>query len=183
MLLALTRPSRSADLSQLCITGRQYKPDGVAFLPSSLAKQSRQGKSVSEFFFPSFPGNSKLCPSTNLKEYEMRTESLRKGEPRLFIAIIKPHGAVTVSTIARWLKSLLEAAGIDTSIFNAHSIRGASTSKAANVGITTQDILKAADWKSESVFQKFYYKPTEAASYGRAVLRSKKQATNNTVDM
>ena len=31
-------------------------------------------------------------------------------------------------------------------------------------------ILKAADWSSESVFQRFYYKPTEDPSFGRAVL-------------
>ena len=50
MLLALTRPSRSADLSQLSLIGKQYKPEGVAFIPSGLAKQSRQGKTISEFF-------------------------------------------------------------------------------------------------------------------------------------
>ena len=49
--------------------------------------------------------------------------------------------------------SLLEAAGIDTSVFSAHSVRGASSSAAANLGITTNDnILKAADRSSESVF-------------------------------
>ena len=46
MLLALTRPSRSADLSHLM---KQYKPEGVTFRPSSLAKQSRQGKPITGF--------------------------------------------------------------------------------------------------------------------------------------
>ena len=55
-------------------------------------------------------------------------------------------------------KALLEAAGVDTSIFNAHSVRGASSTSAANMGITTNDILKAADWAFGSVFQKFYYR-------------------------
>ena len=49
MLLALTRPSRSADLSQLNVCGKQYKPQGVAFTPGSLAKQSRQGKPITVF--------------------------------------------------------------------------------------------------------------------------------------
>ena len=44
------------------------------------------------------------------------------------------------------------------------------TPKAANMGVTTNDILKAANWSSESVFQKFYHKPTEKCNYGRAVL-------------
>ena len=46
MLLALTRPSRSADLFQLNLSGKRDRPDGVTFIPHSLAKQSRQGKSV-----------------------------------------------------------------------------------------------------------------------------------------
>ena len=46
------------------------------------------------------------------------------------------------STIARWLKSVLKSASIDVSIFGAHSVRGASSSTALNVGITTNEILK-----------------------------------------
>ena len=56
----------------------------------------------------------------------------------------------------RWLKSLHERAGIDTGIVKAHSVRGAATSAAARA---TSDILKAADWSSES---KFYYKPVRS---------------------
>ena len=170
MLLALTRPSRSADLSQLDINRKHYKPDGVAFLPNALAKQSRQGRTLTEFFFPSFPNSPTLCPVNTLRSYEHRTQSLRAQETKLFIAIIKPHQVVTSSTIARWLKSLLDSAGIDTTVFNAHSTRGASTSATSNMGITTNVILKAADWSSESVFQRFYYKPAENPPFARKVL-------------
>ena len=62
MLLALTCPSRSPDLSQLNLTKKRYKPDGVAFISRSLAKQSRQGKPVMEYFFPSLPHDTSLCP-------------------------------------------------------------------------------------------------------------------------
>ena len=170
MLLALTRPSRTTDLSQLDLKGCQYQPDGVTFLPTGLAKQSRQGKPIREFFFPSFPGNKSICPVKTVQAYVNRTSELRESETKLFLSFIRPHKPVTSSTIARWLKSLLEMAGVDTVIFSAHSVRGASTSKASNMGVTTADILKAADWSSESVFQKFYYKPDHNVSYGRAVL-------------
>ena len=79
-------------------------------------------------------------------------ESLRNGETKLFLALIKSHKLVTSCTVARWLKALLQAAGVDTSIFSAHSVCGASSSKAANMGITTNDIPKAANWSTESVF-------------------------------
>ena len=50
MLLALTRPSRSADLASLQIDRCQFNPEGVVFLPAVLAKQSRQGKALAEYF-------------------------------------------------------------------------------------------------------------------------------------
>ena len=109
----------------------------------------------------------------------MRTEQSPFGEGRLklLVAIIKPHKAV-------WLKSLLEASGIDISIFNAHSVWGASSSAAVSAGISTSDILKAVGWSSESTFLRFYYRSTENPSFGRGVLsQHSQQATNNTVDM
>ena len=63
---------------------------------------------------------------------------------------------------------MLQQAGVDISIFGAHSVRGASSSSAA--GVTTSDILQVADWSSESVFRKFYYRPTGNVVYGQAVL-------------
>ena len=77
MLLALTGPSRSADLASLQLDHRQFSPEGVVFLPAALAKQSRQGKPLRKFFFPSFPHNSELCPVETLKQYEALTSTLR----------------------------------------------------------------------------------------------------------
>ena len=70
MLLALTRLSRSADLSHLDIVWKQYKPDGAMFLSSALAKSPCQGKEIPGFFFPSFPDNIYLCSVRTLKDYE-----------------------------------------------------------------------------------------------------------------
>ena len=77
--------------------------------------------------------------------------------------------------------------GIDMAIFKAHSVRSASVPTAANTGVTTADILKAADWSSQSIFQKFYYKPQQNSSFGRAVLSELPTTANiklqNHVDM
>ena len=102
MLLALTRPSRSADLSQLDLTGRRYIPEGVVFSPTKLAKQSRQSRPLTDFFFPTFPHNKRLCPVHTLKVYEERTASFREGQVSsvLFLTTIKPHSPAASSTIA-----------------------------------------------------------------------------------
>ena len=70
MLLALTQPSRSANLSQLDLHRLSYCPEGATFIPTALAKQPRQGKTIWEFFFPSFPDNTILYPVSTLKAYE-----------------------------------------------------------------------------------------------------------------
>ena len=54
MLLALSRPSRSADLSKLDISKWVYKPDGICFYPNTLAKQSRSTSQISNFSSPLF---------------------------------------------------------------------------------------------------------------------------------
>ena len=90
MLLALTRPSRLANLATLQVDRRQYKPEGVVFLPA--AKQSSQGRVLKEFFFPSFPHNTNLCPAATLRQYEAVTATLRPSDSSgLFVAIKKPH--------------------------------------------------------------------------------------------
>ena len=66
----------------------------------------------------------------------------------------------------------MKLAGIDTSVFKTHSTKGAVASSAFLNGETTQDILQAADWSRESVFQKFYYKPVKNWEFGKSVLSS-----------
>ena len=53
MLLALTRPCRSANLCQLDFQFRRYLSEGVSYQPTKLNKQSRQAKPLVDF--SSFP--------------------------------------------------------------------------------------------------------------------------------
>ena len=102
----------------------------------------------------------------------------------LLRSFIGSHGPVSSSTVAtcRWLKVCLKNAGVDTSKFQAHSVRAAATSKARLSGLTVEDILKAADWSSEGVFQKFYYRPTYSLAFGSSVL-AESTSTKSHVDM
>ena len=54
--------------------------------------------------------------------------------------------------------------------FKALSVKSASVSTAGSAGITTADILKAADWSNQPVFQNIYYKPLKDTSFEKAVL-------------
>ena len=90
-----------------------------------------------------------------LKAYEECTKEFRdlqsyKPKTCLFLSWIGKHNPVISSTIARWLKEAMKDAGIDISILKSHSVRGAVCSKAARTGVTTKQILEAADWSAPS---------------------------------
>ena len=99
--------------------------------------------------------------------------------------VIKPHKAVKLICIARWLRTILKEAGIDSFIVGGHFTRGVSASASARGGVTLEEILKEANWSSESVFQRFCHKEVDQVAYRRAVINqnSLEGATNNTVDV
>ena len=111
MLMSLASPSYSADLASLYIDHSHYKPEGVVFVPSVLAKQSRQGKPLTEYFFASFTDNKELSPVETLRQYQKVTASLRKESIYLFVAIVDPYKPVPPCTVARWLKEVLKLSG------------------------------------------------------------------------
>ena len=60
-----------------------------------------------------------------------------------------------------WIKTVLSDAGIDTSIFKAHIVRGPATSAAYNKGVPAENILKLANWSNETTFRRFYLRSAE----------------------
>ena len=86
------------------------------------------------------------------------------------LSIKSPHAPIGASTVARWIKDFLGDAGIDTSIYLAHSTRGAAASKAVAAGLSIETILRSGNWSSESVFAKHYSRPIENESVASQVL-------------
>uniref|UniRef100_A0A8W8NGD0 Uncharacterized protein n=1 Tax=Magallana gigas TaxID=29159 RepID=A0A8W8NGD0_MAGGI len=54
---------------------------------------------------------------------------------------VQPHKEVSRDTIARWIRTVMCAAGVDTTFFKAHSVRAASVSKAKGNFVPVDDIL------------------------------------------
>ena len=106
-----------------------------------------------------------------LSVYGQKTATFRDNskENFLFQSFIGKHGPVTSSSIVRWLKTCVQKARVDKSKFQAHSTRAAKATKAAMSGTTVDNIIKAADWSGEGMFQKFYYKPCHSVSFGTLV--------------
>ena len=150
---------------------------------SCLTKSTRSGQNLKQSFHCGFPEDKNLCVVECLREYEARTEDTRPvlagQENTLFLSIVQPHIPVSSGTVARWDRSLLQAAGIDTSQFKPHSVRGASASAATRCGVALPDILALACWSSDSTFRRFCYKPVLHPEASRAVLSIPKQYTVN----
>ena len=130
-------------------------------------------------FFASFLPDRRLCFCTYFKVYIERTKAscpTNSGVKNpLFLSYIKPHGAVTSTTVARWVKSTLAQAGIDTTKSKAHSSRSASSSAAYEAGVALPDIMEAADWSTVFTFTKFYHRPLCKSSFANAVLGQTEQ--------
>ena len=90
-----------------------------------------------------------------LDKYLRATKRFRVDK-QLFISYVKPHRSVTRTSIARWIKLIMQKSGIDVFIFQPHSTRSASTSTAFQQGVSVPDILKKADRSNASVFHRFY---------------------------
>ena len=80
----------------------------------------------------------------------------------LIISYGKPHKPVSSGTISRWIKDELSKAGVDNSVFKAHSCRSASSSKARDADISVSEILKKGRLEKCTYFQNIllqgYYK-------------------------
>ena len=92
-----------------------------------------------------------------MEEYLDRTAGLRVfSNLSTLLSSNKQHGPASVATVGLWIKEQLSAAGIDTSVFYAHSTRGAASSKAAAAGVPIQLILDTGHLARQSTFARFY---------------------------
>ena len=128
---------------------------------SSLLKHSRSGKHQKKLILSAY-SEPDLCIVDTLKEYLKRTRAMRpKGTSNLFITTTKPFRKASLDTISNWAKRLLRSAGIDLSVYGAHSTRAASPSSASKARVSISSNLATAGWTQESTFRQYYLKPVE----------------------
>ena len=120
-----------------------------------MEKHSRLDRSFPPITIESYNEDPSLCPVFYIKTYLKRTASLRSSDS-LFVTTTKPHDAATISTLLRWLKTVISQSGQQGS---GGSVRSVTTSTAVGIGVTMEKILKAGDWSRATTFRNFYYKP------------------------
>ena len=162
MLLALVTACRTSELHKIDINHIQIHDNKVVITIAKLTKTRKAGSAPQTIEIEQYHDEI-LDVRRCLIEYIDRTQPLRESETQLLISYIKPHKAVKSCTIAKWLRMLMYLSGVDTSIFKAHSTRGACTSKVNKAGLSVGQIMKMAQWKSEITFRRFYDKPLQSS--------------------
>ena len=166
-LIALSCLLRMSEISAISVSSIHCS-DGVATFSISRPRKTQHVGPLRSFSLPRLSGPT--CPVDCLINYLERSSTLRQnGSDNLFISLRRPYKTVGASTIGRWIKQYLHRAGINQS-FGAHSTRGSASSKAVNAGVPVDQILKAASWKSESVFNRFYRRSPSPNVVAQAVL-------------
>ena len=162
MIMALVTAQRTQTLKLLSIENMQVKPGEYSFRITSLLKRasvSGAGTDTCNLLFSRNMTMIKVCVFSLLEEYIARTVKLRGLCSQLLLCHVKPNGPASKDNISRWLKQVMTAAGIDTSIFKPHSTRCAATSAAKVSDVPLDEIMATAGWRSSSVFAVFYNKP------------------------
>ena len=170
MLVALVSADRGQSMALMKVSTCSFTHSQVTFVITDPTKTSRPGRNIKKITLPAFPQNKALCTKLVLRQYLKRTKPLRSlgNRDRLFLSYRRPYKPILSCTIARWIRTVLARAGILG--YGAHSTRSASTSAAAAAGLSTQAIMRTADWSKESTFTKFYKRHSDTSSLGKTIL-------------
>ena len=169
-LFCLLSGQRCQTICSLDVRHIVFSNERVMIFVNSCVKTTRPGNHVSPLDLKAFPTCTALCPVQNLKQYLLRSFELRGLYTKLFISFSFPHRPITTSTLSRWVRETLKIAGIDTNIFTSHSTRAASTSRAKSLGLSLQQICKAAGWTNSGTFGRYYDKPVEETNFSEIIL-------------
>ena len=156
MLFCIFAGQRSQSIHLFDVFNMQITYNRIEFVVDQPLKTSNAKSHNGVFEFKGYPPNRRLCLLTVAKEYLARTLDVRGKTKQLLLIHRKPHGPASGDTVKRWVRECLELAGVDTSIFKAHSTRGASTSYASKHNISLDLIMRTAGWQTECTFTRFY---------------------------
>ena len=142
MLLALVSIQRKQTLLQLNIHNEYLKKsdEEFVFILSKHVKKSRSNYSIPAVIIPRYTLDTDICSYVCLEDYIERTKSLRHDDV-LLISTIKPHGAIGSHTLARWIKTVLQLAGLDIDMFKPHSTRHAASTAAYQASVSLDEVL------------------------------------------
>lgn len=166
MLLRLATIARSSDIYYILFSSIQFHDQEMKFKKRAWKNQRNMDEKI--FSVRRFEMNRELCPVATLEAYVQATRDISRPSDRVYVSIKAPIKEITTQRIAKITLEVMKAAGIDVGKFKAHSTRSASASKAIEKGMSVDEVMALAGWRSRGVFNAFYNRailqtnPTEA---------------------
>lgn len=176
-LLVLASAQRVQTISLIKRNNIQFGNPTIIRIPDRV-KTSGINRNQPFMSFPKFEDHPALCIVTILLYYMDKTKHvLPDASDALLLTYGKRIRAASSQTISRWIKQTLSRSGIDTSVFSSHSTRHASSSSAARLGVSIEEIRRTAGWSQNSAtFARFYNRPLlPTGNIARAVILNKPQ--------
>ena len=136
--------------------GYKFRESGFFCVPK-MFKSTTQAPYSKTIDLKACEPDESICPVRTVVEYIKATEQYRKSQ-NLILNCYK-CGPVTTQMVCGYVKQTLKVAGINTTIFSAHSTRHSTSSKTFMKGVFLKDIWKKEGWKSASLFTRFYNLP------------------------
>lgn len=152
----------------------EVTPGKVVFtITNEFLKQGRLGYKLDPVVFAKYVPDRRLCVHNYLVVYLERTLDNRGMHKQVVLTTKKPYGPASSSTISRWVKEVLQEAGVNMSVYKPGSIRHATTSRAKSLGVPVDEIMAAGGWSSSRVFATYYHKRVEVTrKFADKVLQS-----------
>ena len=127
----------------LCATTMLKRIQVWLFASIKPPKNHKEGP-IPDLAFDSLSNRPNVCPVVATIEYMSRTREFREAvdglkRTKLLLSLDSRHCDVKAGTISRWIQMGMDLSGFDTSLFKAHSIRGASVSSLASKGMTLRE--------------------------------------------
>ena len=123
-----------------CINNMFLNDLSVTFIPTEVLKHSRKGKALDKFECRAYV-DKRLCVIACLKEYISRRNKIDGlTTDQLIITHRKPFKGASIDTMRRWIKDIFIVN--DTVNFSPHSCWVASSSKAKQVDVNIDEIIR-----------------------------------------
>mmetsp|Transcript_17847 Transcript_17847/g.28286 ORF Transcript_17847/g.28286 Transcript_17847/m.28286 type:complete len:526 (-) Transcript_17847:59-1636(-) len=146
---------RSFDLSNL-LRLWSHAPDHNALFIAAKRKGWDKYRWERIMFLPDRP---RICPATLLFRYISITKDtvLHLPSPApVLVGLVKPHRPLSASRIASLTKVIMARHGVDTTVFKAHSTRGAGLEAQKDLGLPSEVSCEVGSWKNSEAFDKHY---------------------------
>ena len=111
---------------------------------------------LSGLYLDEFAPDPTLCPVEAMKSYVGRTQAIPRPLDAVFLSAKAFFCEISPETIAKDTLFIMKTAGIDISVFKAHSTPAAAASKALDAGATVENVMHWGRWHFYCVFMRIY---------------------------